>query len=89
MGATIKITTHVLRDRRVGQIVENPGLDSDATVQEAIDYGYVVGKKEVIKAQAEGVLEAPRGPSWGQSGRRRPRKTCATSPPLPPQRKTS
>lgn len=58
MGATIKITTHVLGDKRVGQIVENPGLDSDATVQEAIDYGYVVGKKEVIKAQAEGVLKA-------------------------------
>lgn len=58
MSATIKITTHVLGDNRVGQIVENPGLDSDATVQEAIDYGYVVGKKEIIKAQAEGVLKA-------------------------------
>lgn len=58
MSATIKITTHVLGDTRVGQIVENPGLDSDATVQEAIDYGYVVGKKEIIKAQAEGVLKA-------------------------------
>lgn len=58
MSATIKITTHVLNDKRVGQIVENPGFDSDATIQEAIDYGYVVGKKEVIKAQAEGVLKA-------------------------------
>ena len=58
MSAIMKITTHVLGDNRVGQIVENPGLDSDATVQEAIDYGYVVGKKEVVKAQAEGVLKA-------------------------------
>lgn len=58
MGAKLKIATTVLGDRRVGMIVENPGFDSDATIQEAIDNGYVVGKKEVIKAQVEGVLKA-------------------------------
>lgn len=58
MGAKLKIATKILGDRRVGQIVENPGFDSDATIQEAIDNGYVVGKKEVIKAQIEGVLKA-------------------------------
>lgn len=56
--AKLKITTNVLGDKRVGMIVENPGFDSDATIQEAIDLGYVVGKKEVIKAQVEGVLKA-------------------------------
>ena len=58
MGAKLKIATTLLGDRRVGMIVENSGFDSDATIQEAIDLGYVVGKKEVIKAQAEGVLKA-------------------------------
>lgn len=58
MSAIIKVATHVLGDRRVGQIVENPGFDTDATVQEAIDYGYVVGKKEIVRAQVEGVLKA-------------------------------
>lgn len=56
MATQVKIDTHDLNGVRVGQIVDNPGLDSDATVQEAIDYGYVVGKKEAIKAQADGVL---------------------------------
>lgn len=56
--AKLVIVTHLLGDRRVGRIVENPGFDSDATIQEAIDLGYVVGKKEVIKAQVEGVLKA-------------------------------
>lgn len=58
MGAKFKIATNILGDRRVGLIVENPGFDSDATIQEAIDLGYVVGKKEIIKAQVEGVLKA-------------------------------
>lgn len=58
MGNKVKIDTQLLGGVRVGHIVDNPGLDSDATVQEAIDYGYVVGKKEAIKSQAEGVLKA-------------------------------
>lgn len=58
MGNKVKIETQLLGGVRVGRIVDNPGLDSDATVQEAIDYGYVVGKKEAIKSQADGVLKA-------------------------------
>lgn len=58
MGAHITIATHMLGDKRVGRIVDGKSLDNDATIQEAIDYGYVVGKKEVIGQAVKGVLKA-------------------------------
>ena len=44
------------RETRVGTITGNPGLGSDATLEEAIKNGYVIGKKEVIRGQVEGVV---------------------------------
>lgn len=56
--AQIKIATSILNGRRVGRIVDNQSLDGDATVKEALDYGYVVGKPTSIVAEAQGVLKA-------------------------------
>lgn len=71
MGAKLKIATSLLGDSRVGQIVDNPGLDSDATIQEAIDYGYVVGKPDAIKTLVNGVLKAmKRGIETDGNGRK-------------------
>ena len=53
-----KIVTHMLNDRRVGRIADLVTLDNDTTIQEALDYGYVVGKKESIKQLVSGVLKA-------------------------------
>lgn len=71
MGAKLKIATSLLGDSRVGQIVDNPGLDSDATIKEAIDYGYVVGKPDAIKTLVNGVLKAmKRGIETDGNGRK-------------------
>lgn len=58
MGAKLVIATKILGDSRVGQIVNNPGLDSVATINEAIDYGHVVGKPDAILGHVNGVLKA-------------------------------
>ena len=58
MGTKCKIATYMLGDKRVGRIEGLQTLDNDATIQEAIDYGYVVGKKEAIKLIVAGVLKA-------------------------------
>jgi len=58
MGAHITIATQMLGNKRVGRIVDGKTLDNDATIQEAIDYGFVVGKKEVIGQAVKGVLKA-------------------------------
>ena len=56
--AHLNISTQLLDGRRVGRIINNICLDTDATVQEALDYGHVVGKKESITANAVGILKA-------------------------------
>ena len=48
MGKTLRIVTHNLNGRTVGQIVEMTALDGAATLQEAIDMGFVQGKKELL-----------------------------------------
>lgn len=53
-----KIGTHMLGEQRVGRIEDLVTLDNDTTIQEALDYGYVVGKKESIKQLVSGVLKA-------------------------------
>lgn len=58
MGAQITIATHMLGDQRVGTIVDRKGLDENETLDEALAYGYVVGKKETVKAHVRGVLKA-------------------------------
>lgn len=71
MGAKFKIATTVLGDRRVGQIVDNPGLNADETIKEAIDFGYVVGKPDAIKTLVNGVLKAmKRGVETDGNGRK-------------------
>lgn len=58
MSARIVIATQVLDGRRVGRIANMKSLDNDATLKEAVDYGYVVGKPEVVKSQVGGTLKA-------------------------------
>ena len=58
MGAKINITTHMLGDKRVGTIEGQKTLSNDETIAEAIDYGYVVGKKELVSQSVKGVLKA-------------------------------
>jgi hydroxymethylpyrimidine pyrophosphatase-like HAD family hydrolase len=48
----------MLGEQRVGRIEDLVTLDNDTTIQEALDYGYVVGKKESIKQLVSGVLKA-------------------------------
>jgi len=54
----IKVTACELNGRKVGRITGLVTLDNDATIQEALDYNYVVGKKDSIKAVVAGVLKA-------------------------------
>lgn len=58
MGAQIILATHDLSGRNVAQIIDTKGLNHDETVKEAIDYGYVVGKAEVVSGIAKGTLKA-------------------------------
>lgn len=54
----MKVATRLLDGRRVGRFTDLITLDNDATIQEALDYGYVVGKKESVKAAVSAVLKA-------------------------------
>ena len=55
---TMKVSTMSLNGRTVGRFSDLVTLGSDATLQEALDYGYVTGKKSSLAAVAEGVLKA-------------------------------
>ena len=52
------INTHDLNGHTVGQIMNQETLDGKATLQEAIDQGYVTGKPQVLLSIVEGVLKA-------------------------------
>jgi len=54
----VKVAACELNGRKVGRIIGLVTLDNDATIQEALDYNYVVGKKDSIKAVVAGVLKA-------------------------------
>jgi len=56
MAANMTVVTNLLNGRRVGRFVNGKTLTNDETIQEAIDGGYVVGKKEAIGQSAKGVL---------------------------------
>lgn len=56
MAANMTVVTTLLNGRRVGRFANRKTLTNDDTIQEAIDGGYVVGKKEVIGSTAKGVL---------------------------------
>ena len=56
MAANMTVVTNLLNGRRVGRFANRKTLNNDETIQEAIDGGYVVGKKEIIGATAKGVL---------------------------------
>ena len=55
---TMKVTVGTLNGRNIGRFTDLETLDSDATLQEALDYGYVTGKRPSLAAAAEGVLKA-------------------------------
>ena len=54
----MKVATHVLNGRRVGNFVDLVTLGSAETLKEALDYGYVTGKQTSLTAVAEGVCKA-------------------------------
>ena len=54
----MKVGTHVFNGRRVGYFVDLVTLGSDETLKEALEYGYVTGKKSSLTAVAEGVCKA-------------------------------
>jgi len=58
MSAKMTVTTHMLGNQRVGQFIDLKSLDTNATVQEAITKGYVVGKKELVVSAVTGVIRA-------------------------------
>jgi len=58
MGAKMKVQTHILGDKRVGCFVDLKALDTAATVKEAIDKGYLVGKLELIVSTVSGVIRS-------------------------------
>ena len=55
---TMKVSVGTLNGRHIGRFTDLETLGSDATLQEALDYGYVTGKKSSLAAVAEGVLKA-------------------------------
>ena len=55
---TMKVSTMTLNGRTVGRFNDLVTLGSDATLQEALDYNYVTGKKSSLAAVAEGVCKA-------------------------------
>lgn len=55
---TMKVAVGTLNGRHIGRFTDLETLGSDATLQEALDYGYVTGKKSSLAAVAEGVLKA-------------------------------
>jgi len=58
MGAKMKVQTHLLGDKRVGSFVDLKSLDTAATVKEAIDKGYVVGKQDLVVSTVSGVVRS-------------------------------
>ena len=58
MGANITISTNMLGEHLVAAKNEEKVLDTNATVNEAIDYGYVMGKPAQIEYNVKGVLKA-------------------------------
>jgi len=56
MAANMTVVTNLLNGRRVGRFANRKTLNNDETIQEAIDGGYVVGKKEIIGSTTKGVL---------------------------------
>lgn len=58
MGGKMRVATHMLGNKRVGAFVDLKNLDTDATVQEALDKGYVVGKKELVVSAVSGVIRS-------------------------------
>jgi len=56
MAANMTVVTTLLNGRRVGRFAPRKTLSNDETIQEAIDGGYVTGKKESIGQNAKGVL---------------------------------
>jgi len=56
MAANMTVVTTLLNGRRVGRFASRKTLSNDETIQEAIDGGYVTGKKESIGQNARGVL---------------------------------
>ena len=54
----MKVATMTLNGCTVGRFSDLVTLGSDATLQEALDYGYVTGKKTSLAAVAEGVCKA-------------------------------
>ena len=64
--------THTLGDQLVGQFAEEDGLDTDATLDEALEYGFVTSmQKEALLAQIQGVFKAMiRGVETDGNGRK-------------------
>lgn len=58
MGAKIKIQVFDLNGHKVGRIIDQKTLDSDATLKEALSYGYVVGQIPAIASSTGGVLHS-------------------------------
>jgi len=58
MGAKMRIQTHMLGGKRVGCFVDLKSLDTAATVKEAIDKGYVVGKQQLVVSNVSGVVRS-------------------------------
>jgi len=58
MSAQMKVQTTLLGDKRVGCFVDLKALDTAATVKEAIDKGYLVGKLELIVSVVSGVIRS-------------------------------
>ena len=53
------VLTHNLGDQTVGQFAETDGLGTDATLNEAIEYGFVTSiQKESLLAYVQGVFKA-------------------------------
>ena len=66
------VLTHNLGDQLVGQFAEEDGLDTDATLSEALEYGFVTSmQKEALLAQIQGVFKAMiRGVETDGNGRK-------------------
>ena len=66
------VLTHTLGDQLVGQFAEEDGLDTDATLSEALEYGFVTSmQKEALLAQIQGVFKAMiRGVETDGNGRK-------------------
>jgi len=56
MAANMTVVTNLLNGHRVGRFANRKTLSNDETIQEAIEGGYVTGKKENIGQNAKGVL---------------------------------